>query len=249
MSVLVATTLLAGGLAVGCDDEVPDEPEPADQRDVDEADEDEPVEPTGLFRDVDCVGEDDREELEGARLAWGLVAGPDGRVRELETDDAQLGDLVADDQSPVADAPVALGRIDERAAPEDEPIVATRTDGTGRWCLEVPDRVERPGPWMIFAEDDEVLLRDGLGVSAPMVVDGRSEALVRLLVDEGHRVDQLEPEAFDDLRERAREAVVGVEPRPEAGTESAVARFREALEADPRFGEALDSHFREETDP
>ena len=219
---------------IGCDDE-PDEPS---DRVVDQPPGSGDESPDGEFDGVVCRGATDEETAIGddPQQIYGRVVAPEGRLASGFSVPG-ISEAHADSPGevrPVAGIEVMLTEVDMRAEPLDEALGATTTDDDGRWCLHIPEEtVPQPG-LMVVARGDDHRLRRPLVETGRLDIEPRTEALVRLLVDEGHRFDELDAATVLEFDARAVELVeeVALGPRPDAGIESWVARLVELMAND-----------------
>lgn len=240
----LAVAAVAVLVVAACDDEPDDGPRPADE--PERAGAEAPADFDEWFRDVDCATDPETGTDDDGRSIRGIVAVVAGPAGDDEPAGPEpLERLITDGETPLPGATVSLGRVDERAAPSEAPLIETTADERGRWCFELPEELEFGGPWMVWTRTDSIRLRRAVVDDEPVAVDAGSEAMVRLLVDEGHRISELAVEDLEGLDERARSVLRDVRPRPDAGTAPAVDRYREILEDDPELMEQLDGLFEE----
>lgn len=202
--------------------------------------------------DVDCPGfSADDPSADRARLVYGQLLAPDGRLADASprwwvptfaTAHADQADQI-DGESPVAQRRVWLTRADERAEPIGDVLAQTTTDDQGRWCFQVPEDTRFGPTLLVIAEGDEERLRRPVLQSGLLDLDARAEALVRLLVEEGHQFTKLDTDTYNQLDAMAR-ALLDRSPdlkaRADAGLASFIDRLNETMEIDRPLMEAID---------
>lgn len=220
-SVLIGV-LAAGTLTiVGCDDD-PAPSEPAVEHDDTD---DRPQRLPEEFDGLDCPSVADTAELDDA--------------------DAVFGTVVGVDQTPLADISVSFAEPDDRAEPTDPPLAHTMADGDGRWCFVVSAGIDLSQPPMVVAhDDDELRLRRPVTDTGRLDVKPYNEALVQFLVAEGHRWSDLKTDDLQRLQGLAADATADVQPLPDAGIDSLIARHRDAIEADDELVAESDALFQ-----
>ena len=186
------------------------------------------------FEDVHCVGEEDQADLE--RALYGEVLGPDRRRA-----DAAVG--------PLADIEVSLVLVDKRGRSEEGLVdESATTDDRGRWCLIAPENIELSPVTVLFADTHEETLRAPVLRPGRIDVDAPTEALLRILVEEGILLTQIHPatfEALDDQSRQALERASQVRPRAGGGLTSYLARIHETLRDDEEFMLAVEAAYLE----
>lgn len=250
---LVAWGMILGSVVVlGCDRGDRFEETTVDDESVEESVERETDDP---FVGVDCASRSGEPELRPGdeQTVYGSVSAPDGRLANraggldkpipfVRTAHASEDDALAPVGSHIE---VVLTRVDDRGEPVDEHLGATTTDDQGRWCLAMADGMT-PGPELVVSatgEDDR--LRQIVVDTGEMHLDGRGEALLRLVVEEGVLLSTLDSDGYADIESRADEALERAKrpiyARPDRGLEPYVARLMEAMGDDQKLMDAIDA--------
>ncbi len=199
--------------------------------------------------EVDCPGLDVDDPLTGrARLVRGQVFAPQGRLADVwqpwwsppvQFAHAEPGQ----GEEIVAGARVWLTEADDRGEPDGEILRETTTNDSGRWCLHVPEDIRFGPALLVIAEGDEERLRRP--VLQPTTVDiyARPEALLRLLIEEGHHLTELDTATYIHLDVSAQSVVdqsSELVPRPGAGLASYLDRLKETMGDDRALRQAID---------
>jgi len=213
-------------------------------------------EPEGVFFDEDllfegatdlateelaCVGESDR-------MLRGMVLAPDGRMalRSPTLLDRLMPTAHAaplEGELPVAGVVVSLTTVDERGEPAGDPLVETETNAAGLWCVAMPDDVEFGPATMLIARHGEHRLRRPVLHGDDLDIYSQPEALVRLLVEEGLLVTEIDVDSYLNLDVMAQTAVDLLRPqtpRPGAGLDSLLDRLQRAMSEDARLMAAIE---------
>ena len=230
----------------GCDDN-DDEEEPSSQELVDE---EEVADPEGGFYDgVDCESDGDKEVSPGDdTVLFGVVLAPDGQLDgspRAEVPQEGYLDIEADDVINLigGGVEVSLSRTDDLGEPEDEALAKTMTDERGRWCLSAKELAESEANMVIIAGGVSERLRSLTMGAGQRHIEAGHEALLRLLVEEGHRPSKLKAHIYDELGRRADDAIDDPAALVSSGmsVESYVARLMETMGGDEALMEAIDA--------
>jgi len=194
------------------------------------------------FENVDCIDVDDdiaTADTDGQRRTlYGKVLAIDGEASE---DDRQGQDPATSPGTAVPDVAIELISPDDTAAALSETI----TDDQGRWCVSISTDRQLDPPLLAIAELDDLQLR------RPIVDDGRNditafdEALVRLLIDEGHQFQNLDAADYRRVAEGAREVIadLDVETTSAPSMRSLLSRLVDTMEDDEQLLQISDHLF------
>lgn len=189
------------------------------------------------FEDIDCV------ELNGdadgnRRLIYGAVIAFDNEYADVG---GQRQDAATERGTPIPQVAVAL----TSTADTTRALAETITDDQGRWCVDIGTDLQLEPSLMAVAELDDLQLR------RPIIDDGRNditafdEALVRLLVDEGHQFQHLRTADYRRLAERARDVVEDLDTASSPSMRSVLSRLVDTMEADAPLLEISDDIFED----
>ena len=199
---------------------------------------------------VECVGatEEERESLFHPRIVRGQVLAPRGELAERRDPlwDRLIPSAHAaplEGELPVANAEIQLVEVDGIGEPLGEPILKTRSNVVGEFCLRLPDQVEFGPQVMLIALSEDRRLRRPLLHRNDVDIYSQPEALVRLLVEEGISLEDLDIDSYlnlDVIAQTAVDLLAPVTVRPEAGLESLLSRLDREMREDRRLMGALE---------
>lgn len=147
-----------------------------------------------------------------------------------------------EEEQSVRGATVELYRVDADGDRTGEPLREATTDGSGEYCMKLPEGVDPSSTLMAEARFDDARMRRVVVSQFATDIYSTSEALLRLLRD--HNVDftELPTETYFNLESMAATAVDLLDPielDPADGVDEAVAQILKVLEEDERIEETL----------
>lgn len=146
-------------------------------------------------------------------------------------------------ESLVMEQRVFLTRVDETGEPVGEVLLETKTTVLGEFCFRLPDDLEYGPTLMVIAESETHRLRRPLLHQNDIDIYSQPEALVRLLVEEGFLLTDLDVDTYLNLDVMAQTAVDLLNPvtvDTNAGLDSLLARLDRRMREDERLMEALE---------
>lgn len=170
----------------------------------------EPAIPSAMHPDgVTCVGATPAQlapETPHARLFFGQVRAPlqapaaSGMLRELLVPSAHA--FALDGEQPLVGARVVLTRIDAQGNMLPHPLLSTRTDEQGRYCLLAPAAWQEDARgWMLVAYHEEVIPLRQLALAAHDAdLNTSTEALVQVASDQGLTLSTITPSRWLNMR-------------------------------------------------
>lgn len=199
---------------------------------------------------VDCAGasEEEQADPDHPRQIRGLVLAPDGRLAAVRKSLWQRLIPTAyaaplDGELPVSDVPIVLTYVDERGEAAGKPLMETRSDSFGQWCIQLPDSAEFGPTLMLMASTDDHRFRRPVLHRNDLDIYSQPEALLRLLVEEGLLITELSVDSYINLDVMAQTAVDLFKPvrvRSGAGVDSLLARLEHGMRRDERLMAAIE---------